>query len=106
LGVLRVKEVVILSEHKAMMILGVAGGFLAIVIAGIVEEVGTEVTLIAAGALYLAGAELFIWGWLSYARRKGKHGAWGLLGLLSILGILILALLPDKHKQTDAPEIR
>jgi len=51
--------------------------------------------------MQLAGTCLFIWGCYSYAKAKGRHGAWALLGFLSIFGLIGLALMKDRCPDGD-----
>ncbi len=78
---------------------------------------------LASAALLIIGDLLFVWSCWSYAKCKGRNGAWGLIvpigfalitvgwfatdasakrvgwvgGVLSVIGLLVLAFLPDEH---------
>ena len=90
-----------LSEYKKKTNIGIGLGIL-LQISGKASSNGGDSSLIIGELLILVGAGLFIWGCVSYVKGKGHHGAWGILGLLSIIGLIILALFPDKHKETKA----
>jgi hypothetical protein len=86
-----------LSTYKRNTNIGVGIGWIIMAGAGGVVRAQPPMPL-AAAALYLAGATLFLWGCVQYARGKGHSGWWGALGLLWILGLLVLFFLPDRHK--------
>ena len=70
---------------------GMAVGVIALVVMSRSEEVGAAILV----------ASLFPWmlGTVSWAIAKGRHWAWGLLGF-TVIGLLIIALLPDKTRDT------
>ena len=91
-----------LSEYKKKTNIGVGLGILFQIIGKVVSADSGDGGLVIGGLLGLVGSGFFIWGCVSYIKGKGHHGAWGILGLFSIIGLIILALFPDKHKETKA----
>lgn len=85
-----------LAEYKTKTNIGVGIGIVVLVVGEVVLG-GLFGRLIA-----LFGLGLFIWGCMSYMKGKGYHGAWGLLGLFWLVGLIVLAIFPDRHKDSLA----
>lgn len=86
-----------LKEHKTNTNLGIGLGFLLMLLARTALE-GTFAPSTVQIVL-VAGAVLFLWGCISYARGKGHSALWGLVALIPLLGLIILVALPDHHAQ-------
>lgn len=96
-----------IPEYKNKANAGIGLGLLLIVIAIVIGVSAIHRTgEVAGGSLLLvliariAGAVLFIWGCCMYAKAKGYSAALGLLSLLFLIGLIVLAVLPDKTKNS------
>ncbi len=61
---------------------------------------GGQAAAILGGVFVLGSIAVFIWGCMSYARGKGQSPSLGFLKHLSIIGLVVLALVPEKHKNS------
>lgn len=91
-----------LKECKANTNIGVGLGIVAQIAGRAMSSPADASGGLLGPLLLVAGAVLFIWGCMQYAKGKGYSGWLGLLGLLSIIGLLVLVLLKDKHKEIRA----
>lgn len=83
------------NERKANILVGIGfvGQLIAdFVVPGTIPTTGLIVMLIATG--------VFIWGCCEYAVGKGYERFVGALGIFSLIGLIILAVMPDRNKDT------
>ena len=91
-----------LTEFRHKAYIGIAVGFVLIIVGRVVLRSDARFTIFGMGALFavFAGWALFTWGCCHYAKAKGHSGWWGFLGLLSIVGLLILFSFPDRGRES------
>jgi hypothetical protein len=87
----------VIAEKKSSANKGLGAGLLLGFIGGAISASAPEIGLLVS----FAAIGAWLWGCSQYAEAKGYHAAFGLFGLATILGLIVLAVLPDKHKNTS-----